>query len=43
MQPMTEPDVRAALERCPRELHPLLLWLVTGQTPTGRSAINGTA
>lgn len=39
---LTETEMRAAMERLPRELHPLLLWLVTGQHVTG-SARNGTA
>lgn len=39
---LTEPEVRAALDRCPKELHPLLIWLATGKTAPA-SAVNGTA
>ena len=38
---MTEPQVLAALEKTPKELRPLLIWLVTGKMP-GPNALNGT-
>lgn len=42
MTRLTEPEVKAALDRIPREYHRLLLWLITGQQVTGTTK-NGTA
>lgn len=42
MPRLTEPEVKAAMERCPPELHRLLAWLVSGQIVTA-STLNGTA
>ena len=38
MTRMTEPEVKAALERVPPELRRLFIWLVSGQTVTGKTS-----
>ncbi len=43
MTRITEPEMRTALERCPPELHRLLVWLCTGKTVSPAGAVNGTA
>lgn len=41
---LTQTEVRAAMDRCPRELHRLLIWLCTGAAPEAlRSRRDGTA
>jgi hypothetical protein len=42
MPRLTEPELRAAMEKTPPELHRLLVWLVTGNIPPSGSARNGT-
>lgn len=42
MARLTEPEMRAALEKCPPELHRLLVWLATGKLLPPGSAVNGT-
>ena len=40
---LTEQELRTALEKCPKELQPLLVWLVTGKTLPPGNPRNGTA
>jgi hypothetical protein len=41
MPRLTEPELRAAMERVDPELRRLLIWLVTGQTVPAEAARNG--
>lgn len=38
MARVTEPEMRAAFEKCPREYHGTLLWLIGNQTPEAARA-----